>query len=468
MSVNQEQCTNCSALDEDFKLSMLSEMMKDGLSRILEVFGKDDFIFVVNGRSIKSTFAEALLISPAVYAAFRSDNTKRMFEIREEGIEANDFDLILKLIRLESFDNVEMSEDRELSFLSIFRCLKNERLSLQLLSSIHLNSRRSLYTSAKDGLHGSATSTKDCVKSNDLMENDMNLSVKYCASQFYSYSINELSRLEKNTLHALLSSQTLGIVSEDALLKTLIELGSDYYEYWQYIKVCFLSSKGISKFVERLPFDEVGIEIWEEVCHRLTNEHQHEHDDGIRDIRFVGKPTSPSPSNILKTLKRFPKVLKELKTKQWTLLYRGSDHGFKSSDFHGKCDGKSNTITIILTTKGFIFGGFTPIPWDSSSQYKPDSSGRSFLFSVKNPHDHDFGRIGLTNPQRAIYCNSSYGPTFGNGHDIYIANGCNENTSSFTRVGLGYAHNTIFDPYKVFTGEQYFTVKEIEVFTLTD
>jgi hypothetical protein len=299
------------------------------------------------------------------------------------------------------------------------------------------------------------------------MENDMNMNmkVKYCASQFYSYSALELSRLEKNTLHALLSSEMLRIVSEDALLKTLIALGCDYYEYWQYIKVCFLSSKGISKFVERLPFEEVGLEIWEQICHRLTNEHEYE--DRIRDVRFIWKPTSPSPSNILKIQKKCPKVLKELKTKQWTLLYRGSDHGFKSSDFHGKCDGKSNTITIIQTTKGFILGGFTPIAWDSSNQYKPDSSGRSFLFSVKNPHDHNFGRIGLNNPQYAIYCNSSYGPTFGNGLDIYAADYCNANTSSYTRVGIGYANSTIFDPYKAFTGEQYFTVKEIEVFTLT-
>jgi hypothetical protein len=160
--------------------------------------------------------------------------------------------------------------------------------------------------------------------------------------------------------------------------------------------------------------------------------------------------------------------LNELKPKQWTLLYRGSDHGFGSSDFHSKCDGKSNTIAIIQTTDDFIFGGFTPITWDSISQYKPDTSGRSFLFSVQNPHNHDFGRIGLKDPRFAIDCHSSYGPTFGNGSDIYVANGCNANTSSYTRLGIGYANNTGINEYQVFTGTQYFTVKEIEVFTLTD
>jgi hypothetical protein len=144
------------------------------------------------------------------------------------------------------------------------------------------------------------------------------------------------------------------------------------------------------------------------------------------------------------------------------------DHGFSNSDFHWRCDGISNTITIIQTTEDFIFGGFTPIAWDSTSGYKADTSGRSFLFSVKNPHNRDFGRIGLKDPRYAIYCSSSTGPMFGNGYDIYVANGCNANTSSYTHLGCGYVNNTSINEYQVFTGKQHFTVKEIEVFTLID
>ena len=31
------------------------------------------------------------------------------------------------------------------------------------------------------------------------------------------------------------------------------------------------------------------------------------------------------------------------------LIYRGSDHGFTASSFHNHCDGKSNTLTLILS-----------------------------------------------------------------------------------------------------------------------
>jgi hypothetical protein len=44
---------------------------------------------------------------------------------------------------------------------------------------------------------------------------------------------------------------------------------------------------------------------------------------------------------------------------------------------------------------------------------------------------------------------------------------CNANNSSYT-ILYAYVNDTGLDEYTVFTGEQYFTVKELEVFALTD
>ena len=45
----------------------------------------------------------------------------------------------------------------------------------------------------------------------------------------------------------------------------------------------------------------------------------------------------------------------------------------------------------------------------------------SFIFNLTNNEKYD-----LNDPfyNSAIYRYSSYGPTFGNGHDIYLADGC--------------------------------------------
>jgi hypothetical protein len=48
-----------------------------------------------------------------------------------------------------------------------------------------------------------------------------------------------------------------------------------------------------------------------------------------------------------------------------------------------------------------------------------------------------------------------------------VADNCNTNTSNYTNLGTAYVNDTGIDGKAVFTGEYNFTVKEIEVFTIT-
>ena len=55
------------------------------------------------------------------------------------------------------------------------------------------------------------------------------------------------------------------------------------------------------------------------------------------------------------------------KIKNYELIFQASKDGFKSKDFHNKCDYKSNTVSFILTKEKKIIGGFTDVSWDSES-----------------------------------------------------------------------------------------------------
>jgi hypothetical protein len=224
-----------------------------------------------------------------------------------------------------------------------------------------------------------------------------------------------------------------------------------------YVEVCYLSEKGISLFVNQIGFEDLTGLIWSKVVSRLKGIVK----PSVRSHRFW----QPLPSQILET---YPSILSEFAECRWKLLYRGSDDGFGASNFHKKCDGIANTVTIILSTTGCIFGGFTPVAWDSTSGYKPDPTNQSFVFRIKNRLQSEPCKFQLSNPSCAIHCTSSNGPTFGNGHDIKVADSCNQNNSSYTNLGNGYANDTGIDGKQVFTGEQYFKVKEIEVFTITE
>ena len=69
----------------------------------------------------------------------------------------------------------------------------------------------------------------------------------------------------------------------------------------------------------------------------------------------------------------------------------------------------------------------------------------------------------VKNKQHAIYCDSSYGPTFGPGHDLHISN--DANTTSFSESNLAYSYQLPTGQQSTFfTGAKNFNVTDYEVF----
>jgi hypothetical protein len=172
----------------------------------------------------------------------------------------------------------------------------------------------------------------------------------------------------------------------------------------------------------------------------------------------------------------FPAIFAEFLRKRFSLLWRGSRDGFRARDFHRRCDGHANTLTVILDTDGNVFGGFTPVEWESceyngkagkeNNCWKADDSLMSFLFTLKNPHNIPARRFALRAEGKwpAIGCDSKYGPCF---VGILVSDDCNANTDSSTSLGHAYTNDTGLDEETVFTGSFNFQVKEIEVFEVT-
>jgi hypothetical protein len=165
----------------------------------------------------------------------------------------------------------------------------------------------------------------------------------------------------------------------------------------------------------------------------------------------------------------FPALFAEFRGKRFTLLWRGSRDGFGARDFHGRCDGHANTLTFIEDTAGNILGGFTPVEWDSTGRLKADPTRKSFIFTLKNPHNIPTRKFTLRTEAKdtAIGCWSSWGPHF---RDIGVADNCNANTSSYAYFAGqdSYLNDTGLKWPAFFTGSKNFRVKEVEVFEITD
>ena len=75
----------------------------------------------------------------------------------------------------------------------------------------------------------------------------------------------------------------------------------------------------------------------------------------------------------------------------------------------------------------------------------------------------------VTRPSYAIYRAPGYGPTFGTGWDIYIADIANSNTNSYADFGQHNDYSVpsgVQDLFTLLAGTNYFTADEWEVFYL--
>jgi hypothetical protein len=99
------------------------------------------------------------------------------------------------------------------------------------------------------------------------------------------------------------------------------------------------------------------------------------------------------------------------------LLYKASRDGWSQSAFHQRCDNKGATYTRAIINDGRVLGAYTSLSWSSSvSNYQNDTTAFLYDGTTKFPATN-----GVWGPgQYATYTNSSYYPTFGGGHDMYI------------------------------------------------
>lgn len=142
---------------------------------------------------------------------------------------------------------------------------------------------------------------------------------------------------------------------------------------------------------------------------------------------------------------------------KWKLLYRASRDGFSAADFHSRCDDKKNTLTIIKTTSGCVFGGFTEKDWSGNEVDKYDAN--AFIFSFINKEDKPM-KIKCKSPSYAIYCSSGCGPVFGTGHDIYV---CNNSNTNFGSYSIPESYPIKSDTF--LAGSNDFLVADIEVYS---
>lgn len=140
------------------------------------------------------------------------------------------------------------------------------------------------------------------------------------------------------------------------------------------------------------------------------------------------------------------------------LLYKATRDGDDAEIFHAKVGDTRNNITLIKTSQGVRFGGYTSQSWDGVNIFKEDDS--AFVFSLTKLKTYD-----VNQKESAIWCYPNYGPVF-EGYQIDIFDRfLTRDLSKTGKRGLGYDTN---EDYELNNGEKNFVVDEMEVYGIQD
>ncbi|XP_053403377.1 interferon-induced protein 44-like [Mercenaria mercenaria] len=155
--------------------------------------------------------------------------------------------------------------------------------------------------------------------------------------------------------------------------------------------------------------------------------------------------------------------------KDISLLYSFTKNGADASVFHQHCNNKGPTVTVVFSTLGTVYGGYTEKSWAPGSMYLRDE--HAFLFRLQQTGKAAPAKCPVNTADKAIYCNNGYGPTFGGGYDLSTFNGAltvqNGKYTTNASCNFGYSYDMGGVPTEEFT-DNIKTITELEVYSVRD
>ncbi|KAF9182731.1 hypothetical protein BGZ51_004477 [Haplosporangium sp. Z 767] len=147
------------------------------------------------------------------------------------------------------------------------------------------------------------------------------------------------------------------------------------------------------------------------------------------------------------------------------LQYRATRDGFDAASFHLACDQRGPTLTVVRADNGAVFGGFNNSSWSSHPSGVYSTSRNNFLFTLKSRDCPTRGNVMFRikgDGNAAAYSKADYGPTFGVGHDLFLATNCNLTCLSSSSMPSSY--HAPGASTATLAGSSFFRVQEYEVF----
>jgi hypothetical protein len=155
--------------------------------------------------------------------------------------------------------------------------------------------------------------------------------------------------------------------------------------------------------------------------------------------------------------------IKEKRKKEeinFELIFKMTENGSESKDFHQFCNDKGPTLTLMSTIEEKKFGGFTSLNWKSEGGFVSDTSMETFIFSLNLGKKYDLN----DKEKSAIKFDLNNGPTFGNG-DIIVYQNMKEG-KTYANEKSSFLEDNNLELIQKEGEQQSFNVQEIEVYRI--
>jgi hypothetical protein len=427
--------------DSSIRLSLSAT----GLQRLERVNHEHDFAFIVGTERYPCPSFVAEFLSPRITSLRSQDITIDEFSIATED-PSHHFESLISV----GFGKEVSLSGNDLSFI---RSVCGELWNSELLET----------TLKREEGEMTVEELKARLEFVSGVDGSCGYDISVIASHFHEFSVSDFDHLSGSILELILKDEALVVRDEDSVFDVIYRRASSdnsYFRLLEFVRFEFVSVDCMDRALEFISgsFESFTFGIWSSLGRRLRLPITAA-SPGSRLVQGVFDP--PIDSKIISTI---PDIFGLSRPQRLELLYRGSRDGFQASDFHGRCNNHPITITLISSTNDCIFGGHTPVAWSSQNGYGQDPSLKSFIFTLKNPHNLSPRIFKQKQAEYAIYNYSLWGPIFAGHQDLAVCGQCHSVNSSYSNVGNGYINDTGIPGNQVLSGAQNFTVAEIEVF----
>ena len=251
--------------EKNLKFSLTSNNFKGIPFHLYE----KNFTFIVNGKRYKTSRIVADILSPHLRKLHYSDNSINEFSIEiSNQFEEDYFNDFLNLVNLDEFD-IEIDSKRQKLFSEYFFCLGNIddflRIQPNYFNGLNTENCMSRLLDFIKFVEKSPTYL------NNLLE-PLKKILSFIASHIEEIDMDQFNGVNVDIIKMILKNKSLRLKNEDSLLKFVIKMYEQdyqYYELFEYVSFLNVKEKTFKKFISTFQSDDINQIIWKSIVSRI-------------------------------------------------------------------------------------------------------------------------------------------------------------------------------------------------------